>query len=83
MFDFGPFPGDPDIASAASGPGPLCATTESASFAPAGDNVTAGLWFGAPSECGPYAGPAPAGTATIVDERRHQGVRHGGDLRDR
>jgi len=65
MFDFGPFPGDPDIASAASGPGPLCAATESASYAPAGRNVTAGLWFGAPSECGPYAGSAPAGTATM------------------
>jgi hypothetical protein len=65
MFDFGPFPGDPDIASAASGPGALCATSESASYAPVGHSVTAGLWFGAPSECGPYASPAPAGTATI------------------
>ena len=65
MFDFGPFPGDPDIASAASGPGALCATSESASYAPVGHNVTAGLWFGAPSECGPYSGPAPTGTATI------------------
>jgi hypothetical protein len=27
--------------------------------------VTAGLWSAGPSECGPYPGPAPAGTATI------------------
>jgi hypothetical protein len=65
MFDFSPFAGDPDIASAASGPGPLCATSESASYAPAGHNVTAGLWSAGPSECGPYSSPAPAGTATI------------------
>jgi hypothetical protein len=65
MFDTGPLPGDPDLASAASGPGPLCATTESVSYDPPGGTVTAGVWFGAPSECGPYPGPAPAGTATI------------------
>jgi hypothetical protein len=65
MFDTGPYPGDPDIASAASGRGPLCATTESASYNPPDGTVTAGLWFGLPSECGPYPGPAPAGTATI------------------
>jgi len=65
MFDFGPYPGDPDIASAANGPGPLCADSESASYSPSGGTVTAGLWFGAPSECGPYPTAAPAGTATI------------------
>jgi hypothetical protein len=65
MFDFSPVAGDPDIASAASGPGALCATSESASYAPAGHNVTAGLWSAGPSECGPYSSPAPAGTATI------------------
>ena len=65
MFDTSPFPGDPDLASAASGPGPLCATTESLSYSPSGSTVTAGLWSGVPSECGPYPGPAPAGTATI------------------
>jgi hypothetical protein len=65
MFDTGPFPGDPDIASAAAGPGPLCGTSESVSYNPPDGTVTAGLWFGTPSECGPYPGPAPAGTATI------------------
>jgi hypothetical protein len=65
MFDFSPFPGDPDIASASSGPGPLCADSESASFTPPGGTVTAGLWSAGPSECGPYPGPAPAGSATV------------------
>ena len=65
MFDFSPFAGDPDIASSHSGPGPLCATSESASYNPPGGSVTAGLWSAGPSECGPYTGPAPAGTATI------------------
>jgi hypothetical protein len=53
MFDVSPFTGDPDIASAASTPGPLCATAESVG------------WSAGPTECGPYSGPAPAGTATI------------------
>jgi hypothetical protein len=65
MFDFSPVAGDPDIASAASGPGPLCSTAESAAYAPAGGAVTAGEWSASPSECGPYSGPAPAGTATV------------------
>jgi hypothetical protein len=66
MFDFSPFPGDPDIASASSGPGPLCATTESAYYSPPGGTVTAGLWSAGPTECGPYPpGGAPAGSATI------------------
>jgi len=64
MFDFGPFNGDPDLASAASSPGPLCADTESASDTPPGGSVNAGFWFQAPSECGPYASPAPTGTVT-------------------
>jgi hypothetical protein len=64
MFDTSPADGDPDLASASSGPGPLCSTTESASYSPAGNLVTAGLWEAAPTECGPYSTPAPAGTAT-------------------
>ena len=64
MFDYGPFPGDPDLASASSGPGSLCSTSETGSYTPSGGSVTAGLWFAAPSECGPYAGPAPTGTVT-------------------
>ena len=36
--------------------------------------VTAGLYFGEPTECGPYPGAAPAGTATIGRGRSDQGV---------
>ena len=42
MFDFGPYPGDPDIASSPPGPGPLCADTESASYTPTDGTATAG-----------------------------------------
>ena len=56
---------NPPAASQPSGPGPLCSTTESSSYAPTGGAVTAGLWDGGPTECGPYAQAAPAGTATI------------------
>ena len=66
MFDYGPQPGDPDLPSANSGSGPLCGTSESASYTPPGGLATAGLWFASPSECGPYAAPAPAGTATVT-----------------
>lgn len=65
MFDVSPFNGDPDVASASSGPGPLCADSKSASYSPPGGTVTAGLWEAGPTECGPYSGPAPAGTADI------------------
>jgi hypothetical protein len=65
MFDFSPFPGDPDIASSSPGASALCTTSASASFSPAGGSVTAGVWAAAPSECGPYAVAAAAGTATI------------------
>jgi hypothetical protein len=66
MFDYDPFNADPDIASAQSGSGPLCATTESSNYAPTGGTVSAGLWDAGPTECGPYAAPAPTGTATIL-----------------
>jgi hypothetical protein len=62
MFDWGPFSGDPDLASHNPGAGPLCATTETASYSPPGGTITNGFWGAAPTECGPYAGPAPAGT---------------------
>jgi Subtilase family len=65
MFDFQPFPGDPDLSSHNPGAGPLCSTSEAASYAPAGGVVTAGGWLAGPTECGPYAQQAPAGTATI------------------
>ncbi len=64
MFDFSPFSGDPDISSHGPGSGPLCSTIETASYAPSGGSVTAGLWSANPTECGPYSQQAPAGTAT-------------------
>jgi hypothetical protein len=67
MFDVGPNAGDPDIASHGPGTGALCADTESASYAPSGGTVTTGVWNSFPSECGPYAGPAPAGTLNYVN----------------
>jgi len=66
MFDFGPNIGDPDVASANFGAASLCSTTASASYTPPGGSVTAGIWYAAPTECGPYPGPAPSGTATIT-----------------
>jgi len=62
MFDWGPFNGDPDISSANPGAGPLCATSESANYSPPGGVIQNGFWGSAPTECGPYSGPAPAGT---------------------
>jgi len=67
MFDFSPFPGDPDIASAPAGPGPLCADTESASYTGSSGTVTAGGWSAAPSECGPYPTGATPGTLNYVN----------------
>jgi Subtilase family len=66
MFDYAPDAGDPDLASSASGAGPLCSTTPSSSYTPAGGTVTAGAWFMTPDECGPYPAPAPAGTASVA-----------------
>jgi hypothetical protein len=60
MFDFAPFPGDPDRASSTG-------LTASAyyPFGTARTPVTQGLWFAVPSEVGPYpAGGATAATAT-------------------
>jgi len=65
MFDWGDAIGDPDIGSASSGPGPLCSDSESASYTPVNGTVTSGIWYAAPSECGPYPGAAPAGTADV------------------
>jgi hypothetical protein len=66
MFDFEPAPGDPDLSSSSTTPGSLCSTSESAFYAPSGGSVTPGEWLAGPSECGPYAAAAPAGTATIT-----------------
>jgi hypothetical protein len=64
MFDWGPFNGDPDLSSHNPGAGPLCATTETASDNPPGGTIQNGFWGAAPTECGPYPGPAPAGTVS-------------------
>jgi hypothetical protein len=66
MFDFGPDSGDPDLASSASGSGPLCTTTPSAAYTPSGGAVATGVWFAGPDECGPYPAPAPAGTVSVA-----------------
>jgi Subtilase family len=66
MFDYSPFAGDPDLASSASGPGPLCTTTPSSTYTPAGGSVATGGWSVAPDQCGPYPGPSPAATASVA-----------------
>jgi hypothetical protein len=58
QFDFGPNPGDPDLASSTG-------TTATGSYTSPGGNLTAGVWFATPSEIGPYPGPAPAGTVSL------------------
>jgi hypothetical protein len=60
MFDFAPFPGDPDEASSSG-------LTASASypFGNARTPVTQGLWFAVPSEIGPYP-PGGAAAATVT-----------------
>ncbi len=65
MFDWGNAVGDPDISPSAPFAS-LCSSTESASFSPPGGIVTTGLWYATPSECGPYASPAPAATASLA-----------------
>ena len=64
MFDTEPGPGDPDLASAAPVPGPLCADDASVFYDPPDGTVSAGVWYAEPSECGPYPAAAPAATAT-------------------
>ena len=59
-------PGDPALASASFGPSPLCAGTASLFYSPPDGTVTSGIYLGEPTECGPYTGPAPAGTATMA-----------------
>jgi hypothetical protein len=66
MFDYSPLAGDPDLASSASGTAPLCTTSPSSSYSAPGGRVTAGVWDVAPAECGPFAAPAPAGTASVT-----------------
>ncbi len=67
MFDYEPYNGDPLFASAKLGHA-LCSASDTASstYAPSGGKVTAGFWLAEPTECGPYSGSAPAGSATIT-----------------
>lgn len=67
-FDFGPFPGDPDVASTAGR-----TSTEGYPVGKVSTPVTQGLWFAVPSEVGPYgtggASPATVGlTATATTQ---------------
>jgi hypothetical protein len=64
MYDWGPFNGDPDISSHNPGAGPLCATSQTAGYSPPGAAITNGFWGSAPTECGPYPGPAPTGSVS-------------------
>jgi hypothetical protein len=61
MFDFAPYPGDPDTASAIG-------TSVTATYPPGTlpTPVSQGLWLADPAEAGPYpAGGAPAATASM------------------
>jgi hypothetical protein len=61
MFDFGPFPGDPDEESPAGR-----AVTAGFPIGRLPSPVTQGLWSAVPSEIGPYGtGGAPAATADL------------------
>jgi hypothetical protein len=62
MFDFGPFPGDPDEASSTG-----LAASAMYPLGTAVSPVAQGLWYAAPDEIGPYpAGGAVATTATAA-----------------
>jgi Subtilase family len=61
VFDYGAFPGDPDLLGAPTSP-----TSAAGSYTPAGGTLEQGLWFAAPTEIGPYAGPAPAGFVNMT-----------------
>ncbi len=66
MFDYGPFAGDPDLATASLG-SVTCSTAPTATYTPAGGAQTQGGWFAMPSECGPYPAGAPAGTLSAIN----------------
>jgi Subtilase family len=62
MFDFGPFPGDPDEESSSG-----ASATAGFPLGRATTPVTQGLWFAVPSEVGPFgAGKAAAATAAMT-----------------
>jgi hypothetical protein len=63
MFDYGAGQGDPDLFGVPTLLNPDRAT---ASYAPPGGKVTQGVWFGVPSEFGPYSAPAATGLANMT-----------------
>jgi hypothetical protein len=63
LFDYGPNQGDPDLVGV---PTLLNPDRASGSYAPAGGRVQQGVWFGFPSEFGPYSGPAAAGLVNMT-----------------
>ncbi len=62
MFDYSSATDSPDVTSSSHA---VCSDAQSSSYSPAGGSVTPGAWFVTPAECGPYAAPAPAGTANV------------------
>jgi hypothetical protein len=62
MFDFGPFPGDPDEESSSG-----ASATAGFPLGRATTPVTQGLWFAVPSDVGPFgAGKAASATASMT-----------------
>jgi hypothetical protein len=61
MFDYGPNQGDPDLVGA-----PGANNTAAGHYTPTGGTVQNGVWFGLPSELGPYSGPAAAGLVNMT-----------------
>jgi hypothetical protein len=61
VFDYSPGNGDPDLFGRSNGDG-----TAQGSFTPTGGTVQQGLWLAAPSELGPYKGPAPSGSVAMA-----------------
>ncbi len=60
VFDYGPFQGDPDLLGA-----PTTPNHAAGSYTPTNGTVQPGFWGAAPTELGPYSGPAPAGFAQM------------------
>jgi hypothetical protein len=61
VFDYSPYPGDPDLLGA-----PTTPDHAAGSYKPAGGTVEPGLWTGNPDQFGPYAGPAATGFVTMT-----------------
>jgi len=59
-FDYGAYPGDPDLYGA-----PTSAKHAAGSYTPAGGTVSTGLWYANPDQIGPYLGAAPSGFVNV------------------